>query len=335
MSTSVLRRPTLLFLTLTLGVIAACAAIVRSQAFARHPDIAAWGITFDLTITIPLAYWFFFVRTGKVRALTVAPLFIGGTIVAALLLPPSQHQFLAQLRTIAVPLAELALLAALVARVRRVRLGSEGDPYARIAFAARTLAGNNRVADVVASEVTLLYYALFCWRKTPEEEVPGRAFTLHERSGWATVLACIFVLLIAEGIGMHLLLGLWSPAAAWTWTALDLWGALWLLGDYHALRLRRSFIDETALHLRYGLRWSATVPLDNIASVEPVRDEASWRRRDVLKVAMLEDPAWLITLREPVVARGLAGMTKTIAAIALLPDDDEPLRQTARRLAER
>lgn len=287
-------------------------------------SVVAWGITFDLTISGPFLYWFFRVRTGKARALTVAPVFLAGTILATLLLPKSEQQFVHQLRTFVVPFAELALLAALVQRVRNVRLGPASDPYARISTAARALAGENRAADVIASEAAMVWYALFCWRRKPDE-VDGDAFTLHERSGWATILACIFVLLIAEGIGMHLLLGLWSPVASWVWTALDLWGAIWLLGDFHALRLRRSFIDAGALHLRYGLRWNVTVPLAAIASIEPVGSEAEWKRRDVLKVAMLDEPRWLITLREPLVARGLAGITKEIRAIALLPDDDQPI----------
>ena len=37
---------------------------------------------------------------------------------------------------------------------------------------------------------------------------------------------------------------------------------------------------------------------------------------------MLDEPRWLITLHEPVIAQGLVGIKKTIRAVALLPDDD-------------
>jgi hypothetical protein len=124
---------------------------------------------------------------------------------------------------------------------------------------------------------------------------------------------------------MHLLLSLWSRAAAWVWTALDLWAVIWLLGDYQALRLRRSSVGGEALHLRYGLRWSVDVPLEAIVAVEPVRAESEWKRKDVLKVAILDEPRWLISLAEPVVVNGLAGIRKTVRGIALLPDDDEAI----------
>lgn len=295
-------RSTTLFCLSALTVIAACAFVVRSRLFAANPDVAAFGVTFDLTITIPLLYWFFVVRGGKASPLTVAPLFIGGTFLAALLVPRAYQQFLRQLQWIAVPAAEVLLLVAVVR--------------------SKTLRG--RVFEVVHSEAAMFRYAFLGWREKPAE-VEGHAFTVHERSGWPTVLACILVLIVAESIGMHLLLAAWKPLAAWIWTGMDLWAVIWLLGDYQALRLKRSSIDSEALHLRYGMRWSVSVPLANIVSVEELREEREWKRKDVLKVAMLEEPRWLITFDEPVVAQGLAGLRKTIGAIALLPDDEETI----------
>jgi hypothetical protein len=317
------RRSSTRFAVSALAVVAACVAILRSRAFAESPDVAAWGITFDLTISIPLLYWFFVVRTGKARPLTIAPVFLLGSMLAAALLPVTQQQFLRQLGKVAVPAVELLLAGALVRRIvlaRRTR-GTSSDPYERIAGAARTLAGAGLAAEVITSEVSVLYYALLGWRLKPEP-ARGRVLTFHERNSWGTILVCLYVVIAAEGVGMHLLLRAWTPYAAWAWTCLDLWAAVWLLGDYHALRLRRTFLDDDALHLRYGLRWSATIPRDCIASIEPVREESQWKRKDVLKVAILDDPRWLITLREPVIVHGMAGLRKEVRAIALLPDQE-------------
>lgn len=324
--TSLLRRPATPFLLATLTLFAACVLIARSAAFARNPDVAAWGITFDLTITLPLLHWFFLVRRGHARPLTMIPVFIAGTIAATLLLPRGQQQFLADLRLFVLPCAELLLLGVLVQRVRKLQRSTSTDPYARIRHAARSLVGENRAADVVASEIAMLYYAIFCWRKRPDA-IEGQ-MTFHQRSGWGTIVVCLMVLLVVESFGMHLLLRLWTPLAAWIWTAMDVWAAAWLLGDYHALRLRRSFFDGETLHVRFGLRWNVAVSIDDIASIEETPAEKS---AGVLRVAILEEPRWRITLREPVVAEGLAGIRKTIGAIALLPDDDEAI--TSLRLA--
>jgi hypothetical protein len=152
--------------------------------------------------------------------------------------------------------------------------------------------------------------------------VSGEPFTVHERSGWRVIVAGIILLIVAEGIAMHLLLAKWSAVAAWSWTVLDVWAIVWLIGDAHALRLRRSFVDDETLHIRFGLRWSVDVPLASIVSIEAVRSERDWKRKDVLKVAILDEPRWLITLEEPLIAHGLAGLRKEIRAIALQPDQD-------------
>jgi hypothetical protein len=49
--------------------------------------------------------------------------------------------------------------------------------------------------------------------------------------------------------------------------------------------------------------------------------EQQWKRRKTLKVALLDEPRFIVRLREPVVANGLAGMSKTIDSIAIRPDD--------------
>lgn len=292
-------------------VFGACALLVRSQLFAANADVAAWGVTFDLTITVPLLYWFFVVRPGKATMLTLAPVFVLSTLAASVVIPRADQQFLRDLARFAVPLAEVLLIGAIGLRLRRARGRN----------AIRELLGDTRAADVVESELLMLRYAFLGWRDKPEE-VEGRAITFHERSGWPTILACIFVLLAAEGLGMHLLLARWSATAAWTWTALDLWAAVWLIGDYHALRTRRSSLTSDALHIRFGLRWSVTIPLALIERVVPVQSEKQWKRKDVLKIAILEEPTWLVELREPVIARGLAGIRKEILGLALLPDQD-------------
>lgn len=304
------------FLVSAAVVVAVCAALVRSEAFARNPDLAAWGITFDLTITVPLLYWVFLVRTGAAPAMTIAPLFVLCTFLAAAVLPRGHQQFLRDLTRFAVPAAEALLAGAIVHRYRTSR---EGSPVRRVL-------GDNRIADVVEAELLMLTYAFGGWRMKAAQ-TRGRAITFHERSGWGTILAGIFVLLTAEGIGMHLLLAQWSAKAAWAWTALDLWAAAWLLGDYQALRLRRSSLTAETLDVRLGLRWEVSVPLTAIASIEPIRSENEWKRRDVLKAAILDEPRWLVVLRKPVVARGLAGLRKEIRAVALLPDQDDAISE--------
>jgi hypothetical protein len=307
------------------GLALVAALMVRTQAFAAHPDVLAWAFTCDLTISLPLLWWLFAVRTGRANVVTLIPLFVIGVGVAARIIPAAQHSFVDQLRYLAAPLdlVTIALVVRRVARIRRIDGG--GDPAARIETACAEIFGQGRIARVVAFEISMLYYALTGWRK----RAPA-GFTVHQRSGWATVVGVFVFLIGVESIGAHLVLQMWSVKAAWIVTTLDIYGVLWLLGDYQALRLRPTRIEGQTLFLSYGLRWRAAIPLAAITAIEPVHGEADWKRKDVLKVAMLDEPRLLIRLAVPQTMYGIAGITRAFEAIAILTDDDsfaEALRE--------
>jgi hypothetical protein len=312
-------RPAQLFALMAACIVAVCAVLLRSQPFARNPELVAWGATFDLTLTIPLIYYLVVVRRGYARPITVAAVFVVCVALAARLVPHDQQSFVRQLRFVAVPL-ELVTIALIVGRIlamRRAAASASDDPLARIVAACRQILGVSPLATLVAFEVTTLYYGLFAWRK----KTPAEGWSVHERSGWGAIVAAFLIVIAGEGTAMHFLVAMWLPRGAWLLTGLDLYGAVWLIGDYHALRLRRITLDEDALQLRYGLRASATIPYAAIAAVEP--RVGDWqRRKGTLKVAIADAPRTIIRLREPMTIQSIAGMRKTIDTIAILPDDD-------------
>jgi len=296
-----LRNPATLFAVVAASIVAIEIAIVHSHRFALNVDVASWAVTFDLTIIIPAIYYFFVVRSGRARAMTTAPVFVIGAFIAAMILPRDHQQFLHQLRLVAVPLDVITIYLVF----RQLRSGARP---------------NGVVASFVATEIAILRYALFSWREEPRVPEGATAITVHERSGWGSIAACFVVLIAFESVGVHLLVSHWSTKIAWVVTSLDLYGILWVIGDYQALRLRPTIISADAIELRYGLRWSATITRDNVLSIEPISD---WKRnRTTLKVAMLDAPRILVRLREPIVAYGIAGIRRTIDAIAILPDDE-------------
>lgn len=298
--TRALRNPASLVVLFAVAYAIFATLLIRTHAYARNPDVVAWGITFDLVITVPAAWWLLVVRRGHARPATLIPLFALCSLAAARIIPAQQHAFIDQLRWVAAPLDVVTV--ALVAR-RLARGASAGDSL---------------VLRVTAAEVKTIYYALFAWRKkTP----PG--FTFHARSGWGAVLAALLLVLGAESIGLHLFIAQYSVRAAWIVTALDVYGILWLLGDYNALRLRTTTIDAEAVHVRFGMRWSATIARANVAAVVVPRGDSEWRRRDVMKLAVLDEPLFVVRLHEPVVATGIAGIQRRVTALAVRPDEPE------------
>jgi hypothetical protein len=308
----------------SLAVIVACRAVMVSAAFARNPDVGYFGVTFDLCITIPLLYYGLVVRTRRAASASMVPLFVICMLVARIIVPPAHRAFLSDLALLRFPLV-IASIAMLVTRVRRgiALAAGETDVLQRIERVCRAAAGD-RAGRGVASEVAAVYLGIFGWRLPDPEPSADASTTFHRRSGWGSIVACILVLIAAESLGVHLLLQRWSPRAAWIFTILDIWGFVWLIGDYHAFRLRPLVVTAEAIQLRFGFRWSATIPRHNVASVERLTagaDEKLRRTRGYLRLAIFDEAEYLITLREPVIVQGIAGIRKTVTTIGIRPDD--------------
>ncbi|HWC64525.1 MAG TPA: hypothetical protein VG777_00475, partial [Thermoanaerobaculia bacterium] len=284
-------------------VVSVCALVLRTPLYARSPEMAGFGVTFDLCLTIPALYWLLVVRRGAHPA-SLIPVFGGGMLLARLLVPRGEQDFLRSLAPLG-SLLELVLLAVVFVRVRKTSRSlraAPADPVARIRIACEGIFGEGRLAGFLSAEISVLWFALFSWKRRAEEE----GITFHRASGWGTVLAGLFVLIAGEGLGVHLLLARWSVRAAWTFTALDVYGVLWFLGDFQALRLVPTAVDGRTLRLRFGMRWSADVDAADVLSVSPIAPGGYVKSRDTLRFALLDEPTHEIVFREPVVFRGMA-----------------------------
>jgi hypothetical protein len=290
--------------------------------------MGAFGVTFDLCVTIPVLYYLLVVRHGAHPA-TLIPVFGGGMVLARLLVPRGHQEFLHSLAPLASVL-ELVLLAVVFTRARRVsralRTADAADPVEKIRLACEGIFGPGRMSGFLSAEIAILWFALFSWRRRTapaqtRRPRPAEGVTFYRASGWPTVLGVLFLLIAGEGFGAHMLLSKWSVRAAWTFTALDVYSVLWLLGDFQALRLRPATFDGEVLRLRLGMRWSARIDAPNILSVTRLSPGDFPKTRDTLRFSMLDEPRYAITFREPVPFRGIAGLERKVRAVGVLPDD--------------
>jgi hypothetical protein len=109
---------------------------------------------------------------------------------------------------------------------------------------------------------------------------------------------------------------MWSPIAAWLATASSAYLLLWVIGDAQAIRLHPVAVSGATLHVRLGVRWRVAIPLAEIASVTEIRAVPD----GAMNLALFE-PTVLVTLRAPVVVRGLLGKQRRADRIALTIDD--------------
>ena len=124
----------------------------------------------------------------------------------------------------------------------------------------------------------------------------------------------------AETVPVHLLLGLWSPTAAWIVTALSIYSFFWLIGDYHATRLRPHELRDGLLHLRLGMRWKVAVPIAQIRRLSRLKSSSPRPKTGYLHAVSFSQPNYLIELDTAVTAHGLYGLDKQVTKIGFSVD---------------
>jgi hypothetical protein len=325
----------LLFAAITATIYATALLVVARMPRVARPEILAGAVLLDLAVVVPLAYFLLFLR-GKKWPVGLVPVFLLSLVGASLVMPGDYRQFLPRARLLALP-AELGLVGYLLWRVRRVFAGlgaggAETDVLDRLYQSFCRVLPNRRLASVFAYELGVLYYGLLCWRSRPQT-ADQHAFSYHRNSGYGALILTLLIVSAVEVVGMHLVVRLWSGTVAWVLSALGAYAALWMAGDYQAVRLRPVVATDDALLVRVGLRWSVSIPYAQIEQVQPRGKESlSKHTRGYLHAALLTDPQMILVLRGPVRARGPYGIEKEVRRVGLAVDEADRLRAV---LAER
>lgn len=325
MLTRPFRHPVALFLGAAFAISLASLAIIRSQAFARAPAVA-WGVTGDLTLTIPLLWLWLGVRRARLPAITVLPVFLLSLALAARVLPPTHHAGLRAVELLAVP-AELVVIATLARRARRLRRTyrvahaedlSFPDAFKRAAIDAF---GDFAATRAMALEISMLYCAFLTWRKEARAPAGSQMFSYHRACGWGAILWAFSMVIAVEALALHFLVQRWSPTAAWILTGTSIYTLVWLVGDYRAIVIWPILLKNGVLEARVGLRWHMQIPLSAIRSVgEFPRGE---RRAETLRAVIFGEPQLLLELDHPLEAEGPFGIRRRTARVGLSVDEPE------------
>jgi hypothetical protein len=322
------------FGTIALGIYATAFLVTTSPLFARGPNELSAAFSFDLLITIPLAFWFLVARRRGLPWFSVIPVLILSGYAGMLVLPADHQQYLGYARFLTAP-AEVWLVGYGAVRAwRLLRSGAHprGDVLSATRAALREIVRYPRVADAVAAEIALFWYALLSWRARPAAAPGETAFTQHRKSGLPGLFGAVAFACLGEAIGVHLLVARWSHTAAWVLTASTLYAVLWLVGLGRSIVLRPTTLTAEGLWVRMGMMRETFVPFDRIASVTEVRvAPASRRAKGYLHAAVFAAPRLMIELSAPVDAEGLYGIrSRGITRIGLLVDEPKQLAAALR-----
>ncbi|NWF89736.1 MAG: hypothetical protein HXY50_09790 [Ignavibacteriaceae bacterium] len=281
-------------------------------------NVVASALAIDMIVVFPSLIYFLLVRVKKIPWIAVIPSVVIGYTIVLITFSENQKHLTDLVRLLVIP-AEIILISYLFIKTRKLfSLMSETneDFVSRLRTTAYKLLGNRFSADIITTEIGIIYCA---FKKKLKLKTDTNYFTVHKKSGYGSVLAGLFIVLFVESVAVHFLLAQWSTTAAWILTGLSIYAMVWFIGDFRAFSLRPIFVTNTHLFLRVGLRWEAKIPLDIIVGAEKISDIKN--SNDVLKIKVLGEPNLRLKFNYPVQFVGMYGIRKTTSELMLQVDD--------------
>lgn len=290
----------------------------------------ATGITYDLLLTSPLVY-FLLIRKRSIPNITVIPVFIIGLVVASLIIPAQHASHLSFAKSYVLPLVELTVFSIVITKVvktvRTFKSHAHSNDSPDFLNILRETAGevipSRKVATLFSIEISMLYYALFSWKKRTLK--PNEFSIYKDNASLATFGAIIFILLV-ETVVLHFLLIQWSAVVAWILFGLSIYTVLQLLGHVKAIIKRPALIANRTLQLKYGLFGDANIPLALIDRVEATTADIEIEGKTVENLSLLkgiESHNLAIHFKEPVTITKAYGMPKSCDVLLISIDQKQ------------
>ena len=325
-----IRSRTALFAAVALGVYLTATVLGAELATLPHADRIALGITLDLALVVPAAYYWLVVRPRGWPVAGVLPIVIAGVVAAGLVIPAMHHDVVRAAERLLLP-AEAMVVGWIAWRATRAARAAgaahDADPLTTLqAGAAAVIPG--RAAAVIASELGVLYYGLAAWRARPHAPPGAESFSTHRTSGHGGLVFALLLITAVEGVVVHVLLANWNAAVAWIVTALTVYGALWLLADYRATVLAPLSWDGTTLRVRCGLRWRARLANAQLRRIARAPTDGAG---DAQSLTFLADPNVWIECVPPAELHGPFGLRREATWIGLSVDDADRFRTVIAR----
>ena len=231
--------------TLALGlpalVLFACFLISRSAFFITRQTLLSNAILADVLITAPLMY-FLAIRKTNVSIWTVARVFIFCLLAAGLILNSVDNGLLHFIKVWISPFIELGLIFFIIRKFYFANLHAKAAGLYEIDFLThcrgimKEVTGSEKAGNILSSEIAVFYYAVGGrkYRDTDHRVT----FSNYRENGIILVLGTFLCLFMIETIGVHFLVALWKPAAAWVFTILSLYTCLQLFAHLRAIQVK-------------------------------------------------------------------------------------------------
>ena len=238
------RNSLVTFATLSLLLLAVGAWIATFAETSRQPGIMAIAITTGLTAGISLLYYLLLVRKRFLPLFSIAPVFILMLFVVRFILPSPQQSYLG-FSEFLIPAIELSLVVFVLFKLRHVIRDVRSARQERLYFsdALRTGLRKSLRSDfataLLATEVSMFYFVFAGWFirfRTSHQD--ASVYSYHRKSSFTFLLWPLVALVVVEAGLLHLVIGIWTQAGAWTFTSINAYTLLWMVGHFQAARLQ-------------------------------------------------------------------------------------------------
>src|SRR5699024_1871679 len=108
----------------------------------------------------------------------------------------------------------------------------------------------------ILTELSVLYYSIIGSFRKPTAIENEDTYSYHKTSQLKMIVIIFSILIILEGAFFHFLIQLWSDIAAWTFTALNLYALLYIIGLYNSVRSLPHIITSDKIIIRFGYQSS-------------------------------------------------------------------------------
>lgn len=286
-------------------------------------NVGAVALPLDFIVGIPLAFYLMVVRPYKLSLLCIIPFTWVGYGLSVIALGSPNEGILPLLLAVLVS-AELAIAAKEILNMARVFKDAKtesSDPMRWFYATTLYLVHKEAPARMMATELSVCYYALFSWRKRPSIKAGEKAYGYHNAGGYMNMMLGLGLAFPVEIVTMHMLITQWSIAAATIVTLFSIYAAVWLVGDARARILRPVILRKDELLIECGIQMEAIVPVGSMIGIGNSEPE-NIDKAEKLNYGTFYRPNVWITFEKPIDFRTLME-TKGIRAVGLSLDEPQ------------
>lgn len=180
---------------------------------------------------------------------------------------------------------------------------------------------------LLKDELSVLFYALFAKHfKTPA--VSDRCFTYDKASNSKDMFWVVFIAQLPTLPFIHFMMdNIGHPLAAWLVTVLTLWSVVYYYAQIEAIRHRPIEITDTHLLFRFGLSWSADIPLSDVVEIKALTPSDKFDHFSHFVSPMGSQKNILINFNQPIKFIGRYGFYKKRSHAVISVDAPQELIQ--------